>query len=312
MLKFLFFQLLIIVPFLTAILVRVKIPDRKLLSRIILNFNLICLEPIIVGWSIWGLQLEKSFTILPIAGLLTVISGFGVGIFLANRLRLKKESRATFIISSSIVNHGFTMGGSLCYLFLGESGLGQAVLYAAYFMPFIFTVIFPFARNNSSDKKNEKRSSILFRFKKQFINWQSLPFYALIVGLSLNLCDITRPHAIFKIEIPLYSAIILYYFSLGLTFSFSKIKSIRKENALIAGWKFILLPATTIGIMYFLPVNNVTRDVILIESFMPAAVYSVVSSVIFKLDHELAAGIFVVNTLIFMTIILPLMLLYFL
>jgi predicted permease len=39
---------------------------------------------------------------------------------------------------------------------------------------------------------------------------------------------------------------------------------------------------------------------------MPVAVYSVVSSILFDLDSDLASAMFVINTLVFLFLILPL------
>jgi predicted permease len=47
--------------------------------------------------------------------------------------------------------------------------------------------------------------------------------------------------------------------------------------------------------------------VIVIQSFMPVAIYSVVASVLFDLDKELASNLFVFNTLFFLLIVLPLL-----
>jgi predicted permease len=47
----------------------------------------------------------------------------------------------------------------------------------------------------------------------------------------------------------------------------------------------------------------------MIQSIMPVAVYSVVSSILFELDSRLASGMFVVNTALFLVLVLPLLML---
>jgi predicted permease len=43
----------------------------------------------------------------------------------------------------------------------------------------------------------------------------------------------------------------------------------------------------------------------MLEAFMPVAVYSVISSILFDLDSGLASGMFVLNTLFFLFLVLP-------
>jgi predicted permease len=69
--------------------------------------------------------------------------------------------------------------------------------------------------------------------------------------------------------------------------------------------KFIILPAVTFTALYFVELDPVVETVILVQSCMPAAVYSVISSILFDLDAKLTSGLFVVNSLLFLGIVLP-------
>ena len=74
--------------------------------------------------------------------------------------------------------------------------------------------------------------------------------------------------------------------------------------------KFIILPAITIIVLQFIDLPAAVKSVILIESFMPAAVYSVVASIIYDLDSKLASRLFVLNTVFFIIAVLPLMMVF--
>nr|HPR04477.1 hypothetical protein [Deltaproteobacteria bacterium] len=52
------------------------------------------------------------------------------------------------------------------------------------------------------------------------------------------------------------------------------------------------------------------ETVILLQAFMPAAIYSVVASVLFDLDGPLASNMFVWNTLLFLAGVLPVLLVF--
>jgi predicted permease len=71
------------------------------------------IEPIIALWSTWGLTLRKDLIMLPLAGLFLVLSGMTFGSVFKRILRLRGKKAATFLISSTLANHGFTMGAFL-------------------------------------------------------------------------------------------------------------------------------------------------------------------------------------------------------
>ena len=54
-----------------------------------------------------------------------------------------------------------------------------------------------------------------------------------------------------------------------------------------------------------LPLDPALKAVIQLQAFMPAAIYSMVTAVLFDLDTDLASGLFVCNTVVFLTAVLP-------
>ena len=68
-----------------------------------------------------------------------------------------------------------------------------------------------------------------------------------------------------------------------------------------------MIPAAAFLLLYRAPISHDIKSVIQIQSFMPAAIYSVVTAVLFDLDARLASSLFVVNTLIFILLVLPVM-----
>ena len=74
--------------------------------------------------------------------------------------------------------------------------------------------------------------------------------------------------------------------------------------------KFILVPAAVISGILFLGIEGYAGYVIMIESFMPCAVFSVVTLVLYNISPELSGRIFAINTAAFFIFILPLILLF--
>jgi predicted permease len=301
--KFIVFQASIILPFAAGFLIRKRFADPAAASKKLIRTNLIFFEPLIALWTIWGLKPGIEMLSLPASGFVIALTGLGAGFIIARIIGLAGRKRATFIISSSIANQGFTMGGYLCYLLLGETGLGLSYLFTSYFMLYIFIFIFPFARAAGRSTGAAEEGGIF--------SLQYMTFYAIILAVSLNLADIKRPAIALPVDFLLIPSIAMYYFALALNFHPADVSQYKRETLWISAEKFIIVPAVTYGILSIIPISGPAGTVIMIQSFMPAAIFSVISSILYDLDVNLASAMFVSNTVIFAIITLP-ALLYFL
>ncbi len=312
-LKFILFWAIIILPFLSGAVLNNRLINPQKIVRILININLFTLEPVILLWTIWGLKLDRELIILPAAGLLTVLAGFLIGRFFIPVLKLDKISRASYIISSSLSNQGMTMGGLLCFIIAGEKGLALASIYVIYYLPFVFTVIFPYAKisasGNSAPGKNKPIFS-LKQFRSFFFNFQNLPLAGIIIALILQSAGISRPEINFPLEIILVPAIAIYYLTLGINFKIGDLTSYMRELTTISLTKFLIIPGLTFIVLQFCSFDKTIELTILLQSFAPAAIYSVISSILFDLDSRMTSGIFVMNSLIFLFVVMPLLMVF--
>lgn len=310
--KFIILWAIIIIPFFSGSWFKGLFKNPQVTAKLLISMNLIFLEPFILFWTIWGLTISGEFIFLPVAGMLTVVAGFFFGKAVISLLNIKGVRADSYLISSSLANQGITLGGLICYIIAGEAGLGLSIIYAIYFLPVIFIFIFPFAKYASLKHKSGAvtREPLTFReFRSFFIDLKNLPLAGIFAAILLQLCGIKRPAIYFPLDPMLFTAITVYYFTLGINFRPGQMKSYKKEQAALAVSKFILLPLSTWIILKFVNFNQTVETVILIQSFMPAAIYSVLSSILFDLDSDFTSGLFVVNSLIFLIIVLPLLLL---
>jgi hypothetical protein len=243
--------------------------------------------------------------VLPLAGLLMVLAGFVLGLTTSALTGLKDDSRKVYVISSSLANHGFTMGGLICFLLFGEQGLGLASVFIIYFMFYTYIFIFSYAKYQRGDVISLK--TIL---KEYVFSLQNLPMFAAGIALVLNISGVQRPVGFPPFENLIFISVPLYYFSLGLNYSFSKIFYGGRAHIFSAINKFIAVPVLTLLVLTVSGITGDIRAVIMIQSFMPAAIYSIISAVLFNLDVKLAGSLFVVNSVIFMVLILPLLFLF--
>lgn len=302
--KYFIFQALIIGPFAAGYLLKRRFASPSESSRKIVRANLVLIEPLIALWAIWGLRMSAELIVLPVSGLALVILGLGLGIIIAPLLRLRGTSKAAFIISASLANHGFTMGGFLCYLLLGEKGLGLSFIFISYFMLYTYLIIFPYARRASATG-GDRPSPLSY-----ILDLQNMPLVAVIAAIILNLSGAARPSVSFPSDILLAVSVASYYFSLGLNFSVSDVRGTLRESAALSIVKFALIPAAAVIILHFTGLPREIKTVIALQSFMPAAIFSVLASILFGLDTRLASGFFVTSTVLFILAVLPLLMLF--
>ncbi len=297
-LKFIIFQSFIVLPFVTGSMMRRRVGDPAALSKRILGVNLAVIEPPIILWSIWGLTIRRDLAFLPAAGLALVAAGFLLGLATLPLLGLKGSGKKTYLISSSLANHGFTMGGFICYLFLGEAGLGLASIFLVYFIPYTFIVIFSYARSGGGALSPSS-------LREQIISPRNLPLLASLTALGLLAAGVPRPELPAPLDVFIMASILLYYLTLGLSFEIRDVRAVGAPHPILGLIKFIMLPAGTWLVLQTLSLDREVARVIQIQSFMPAAIYSVVTSVLFDLDARLASSLFVVNTVLFLATALP-------
>ena len=312
-LKFLFFWAIIILPFLCGAILNNRFLHPQIIAKKLININLFTLEPVILLWTIWGLTLDRELIILPVAGLLTVFAGFILGRLFVHVLKLDRVSRVSFIITSSLSNQGMTMGGLLCFMIAGERGLALASIYIIYYLPFVFTVIFPYAKVSAAKNSDPETNKSIFtkkQFRSFFFNFQNLPLAGILLAVVLQSAGIKRPAVNFPLEILLSLAIAIYYLTLGINFKVGDLTSFIRELAAISAAKFLIIPAVTFIILHFIDFDKSIELVILLQSFAPAAIYSVISSILFELDSRMTSGIFVMNSLIFLFVVMPVLLVF--
>lgn len=300
--KYILFQSLIVTAFAIGFLLRKRHANPERLSSRLVMVNLVLIEPPIALWSIWGLALSPGLAFLPAAGVALVLAGFLFGFPLARLLGLAGTRRATFLISASLANHGFTMGGIVCYLLLGERGLGLSFIFVSYFSFYLYAVIFPYAEFHTGASR-----PLGERLRELVLNVRNMPLYAACAGMALSAAGIARPAAAVPIDPLLMVSVAAYYLALGLNFNASDVRGGAGAHLALGALKFALVPLCAIGVLALTDVDPDTRAVVIIQSFAPAAVYSVVSAVIFRLDARFASGMFVVNTLVYLGAVLPLL-----
>ena len=170
-------------------------------------------------------------------------------------------------------------------------------------MPYVILVIFSYARYAGTKQP--------FSLRNYIIVPQNMPLFAILIAIILHMLNIKRPAINIPIDILLCISIVIYYFSMGIYFTFANIKNYCLLHLLIAIIKFCIIPLCMYLLLCHFPLPDDIQSVIRLQSFMPAAIYSVITAILFHLDKEMATSIFVVNTVAFSIIVLPALIVIF-
>lgn len=269
--------------------------------------------------AIWVLPFTLELVSLPVMGMLVTTAGVGAGAVIARWLKLPREMAGAFVLTAGASNLGFTMGGFVNYLLFREPGLAMAAMYTSFWDFAMVLLFYPVARHYGHGADQPLWRLVL----ANFADLRSLPFLATVLGLTLNLLGVARPAAITQwhvVDVAMVGGAVLAFFVTGLRLHLGQLHAHKWLYALVAGVKFLLMPAVAavlLGLMWLAghplvhPAGAPGWKVALVQASTPAAIYAVVISNLFHLDDRLASVIFLVNTICYLAVVMPLVLMIF-
>lgn len=303
--KYAVLQAVSILPFIAGYYFRCRIKSYEQFRRKIILFNLVFLEPVVIFYSIWGIDVDKTALWIFSAAFFIALCGYIFGKIFVRILRLKGNDSFAFVLTSVMSNTGFTMGGFVCFLTAGEKALAYSYFCSLGLACLIYFLIFPLCYVRERGEKLK-----LSVFLRGILRINNFPILGFLAGVTAR-HYFARPEINFPLlDIMVCILVAGYFYSLGMVFQLkrnSAQKLIHGSEFII---KFILVPAAVISGILFLGIEGYAGYVIMIESFMPCAVFSVVTLVLYNISPELSGRIFAINTAAFFIFILPLILLF--
>lgn len=278
--------------------------------------------------TIWGLQVRSSDFWLPAMACLHVLimSMIGIG---AGRAILARKAPATsggaldedagraqvglMSIASGSGNNGFTMGGFIIYLLLGEAGLGLVTIYSLAWTPMTVLLFYPVARHYATSGPPMALGRLMLQC---VLDWRSIGLPITLAGLGLSLAGVSRPQMVVDlhmVDILVYTVTPIAYFAIGLRMFVADVWSIRRAIAALAGMRFIVAVGVGTALVYLVcltpwPLSDLARQVFIIEAFVPTAVTMVAVANMFNLLPRQASVLFVANTMMYLLLVLPIVL----
>lgn len=288
-------------------------------SRKIHLLTVIVLWPMITLISVWGMRIEAQDIWLLVIPTVQVAIGAYVAIPVCRLFRLSRNHTGVILIASGLGNLGFTMGAYLAYCILhpAEQALAYGIAFVTIMQVAMVPLVYPLARRYGSLHKGDEPLGKLI--VNSFVDLRAMPLYAAVIGLILGSLEV--PRAAF-LTTPVFLNAIIYLggagavVGIGMRLRLGDALRYPIENLVLAIMRFIVLPAATLGLISLigltpLPLSSLLREVSIIEAFVPTALLTVMLSNIFHLDTRLASSAWLVNTIVFLVVPLPVLLWWF-
>jgi predicted permease len=261
---------------------------RKILQTVAMLFFI----PLTFSGAVWIVDLDNlKILALPIIEVFAILLGGTLAYGFARAQDLTRRQTGPYIVSGAFGNVG-SIGGLICYMFLGEAAFALVGLYKLFEELMYFAFALPLAKSFSLDQN--ANDSLAARIKKIFADpFVLVPLGGLAAGLILNLTGVPRPQFYSRVNSIFIPAIpVLLLLSIGMAMRIGSVRKYFWKSAVIVLVKQIMVPAAAVGIALALGFGTIAGGlplkVVLIVSCMPVAFIAMVPPTIYNLDVDLA------------------------
>jgi predicted permease len=260
--------------------------------------------------TVWGTRLQGSDVILPIWAALHMVIMLFLGLGAAGWLTQDRAEKGLFALVAGTGNNGFTGGAFILYLLYGEEAMGLANIYIMLFMVVAVLVMYPLARHYAAENPKDSLSRLIIR---SLFDWRSIGLPLVVVGIFLSANHVPRPEWIAQwhmVDILVYTITPLAFFGIGLRLHFSKVLPLMRMIVGLALMRFGVGALVGIGLAWLTGLTPWTLqglrwNVYVVEAFVPTAITAVAIAHMFNLRPDEASALFVVNTGMYLVLVLP-------
>jgi predicted permease len=258
---------------------------------------------------VWKLQMGWEDVWLPVQCVILTFLCLGMGLASARLHGMSRPDTGAYSYAAAHSNLGVTMGGFVCLALFGEKGLALTLIYVTLWTVLMFGVFFPLAGTFAGRGARFGMGSFL----RSLLDIRCISLPAIFLGLGLNVTGVTRPGWIedwHLVDILVCINNAVMFFVIGLTLHLSRFKDYIAACASLSAIKFIASPIAAAGLILLvqtagLHLDKLRVNVMMVESAMPTAVFAVVAANLYGLNARLASLLFVINTAVFLAVVLP-------
>jgi predicted permease len=267
--------------------------------------------------NLWVVAIEPFLVVIP--ALLMIP--------LARLLGASDNHTGVLAIGAGLSNLGFTLGGYLCYTLLtdptllpggdtepsevGRAALAYSIAQVSMMSVSGIAVLYPLARHFSpATQGSETVGRLVYH---SLVDWRAMMLYAAVLGAVLAYARVPYPTVLddlHVLDVLFYLGAFTAYFGIGLRLHLGPLGQYVREHSLLAGMKFLGLPLLTAALLVLANLLSagppvLAERVTLVLSPMPTAIQTVIVPNLFHLDARFASGLWLVNTVLFAVLPLP-------
>lgn len=264
--------------------------------------------------SLWGLPTAWSNVWLVVFQMV-LVAGVGLSsIPLAKLVCTNRKQVGVFASACAISNIGITLGAFLCYSLIlpKDKALAYALSYTAVMQVVGIPVTFNICRHFGETEGDLPLWRMIIA---NFLDVRSMPLYFALGGWIMSVSPWQRPEHVaidVLMEVLVFAGCFGTYIGIGMRLHVSQFFSYARQHVALAGVRFLIVPIVIAGLIYLVRLGpeplrlfGYAEQTLLLLSFMPTAVMTVMLANLFHLDARFATLAWIWNTLLFLIIVLP-------
>lgn len=261
--------------------------------------TLALLLPWPILFTFWRVErISSRYLVIPVLGILSLVVG-GVSAVIMIRVTKMEPGKAGSLFACGMMTNLGVIGGLIGMIFFGNEGFLTVQLFTMLEVFTYYLIVFPLVQQIGSGAGGRFRIDPRLLLSRPM---SLIPLTAIIIGLILRGTGVPAPgflDSISGIIVPSVAGLI--GFSIGLTLKVSRIRAYRREAGMIAGIKFLLIPAVIIPLAALVGIPSLMGGVafrmIILLSFSPVALIAMVPPQLYDLDLDLANSGWLVTTI---------------
>jgi len=289
---------------------------RETVAKPIMTVVTVVAYPVVGFMAIWGAPLQWSDAWLPLLGGLQATIMALLALAIGKRLFADRGDCGIVGIGCGIGNHGVTMAGFAVYLLFGADGLGINTVYALYTFFAVVLLSYTIAQRFSPGAEHQSIPGLMLR---NLLHWRAAGLYSCVAAIVLTGLKVPAPqeiHSWHLLDGCIYILIAMAYFAIGLQLRLTQILKFKRAILCVIGIRHVVGLALGVSLAALTrispwPLQGLSLKVFLLQSSVSMGVLGVAVANMFHIKPTEAAAIFVVSSLAYLLIGIPLLLLIF-
>ncbi len=251
------------------------------------------LSPTVLCLSFWKIDLHRADPwLLPLLGLLISVSTLAPALLYAHRAALSQPQTGSFLTCAVFSNVGY-FGAFAAFALFGETAYALCVLYLVFFTPTFYTLGFSLAARYGTSR-SERGAAGAFNDELRLY-----PFLGMLLGATLSLLGVPRPHALAMLNYLLIPAdTVLNLTAIGSQLTFQSPRPWLRACLVMCGIKFLYAPCVAWMLLTVCHLRGLPRLMVLLQASSPVGVSPLVLPLLFGLDRRLSNALWLVTTVV--------------